>query len=1042
MCQSTLTENCQGSIQLDYEEAETEVDEGKETAARLAYYSQTYAGAREDCNKSIGNHGVYEEMRQHGFVYGPTFQTLRDISCSNDGIAIATIQAFKWIVENETDYPQPHVIHPTTLDAFLQLNTVALSRSTTDDIPSMVPTRIGHLWISSSGIHYPKQTVVNACSKAAFLSHRTATAQSFALDLATDQLLLHIDEAEITTVGTHDVTPQDQGDVKKFCYEVLEKPDMEFLTPEQLTEFCKDSNFHKPPFGEYYAILDLLILRLIQDATDALEQQSEPSHYYLQQYARWLKQLVRDFHDGQLPHLSSESRLWASISNDTCYREALHDQISRTTQGRALLDVGCSIIQLVRGELDSNVFLSQNNLIPEYTHQVPCQLINQGSLRQLLALMWHKSPSLKILEVGAGIGSFSDIIIDALSGYNDSHADAVGCSKYCITDPSSILVDAAMAKYKNVCEGLEFQILDLMMDPLEHGCEPDSYDLIFCAHLAHSPADLEVTLRNVHKLLKADGKVILVGITQEVARANLIFGLLPGWWADDDQHTLHGAYTTTEDWDRLLSRTGFSGVDQELRDYSDDSSHEYSVLVSTAVRPSQYPTSANLSNNAQHAAVMIIASKDSRVEMEIAQKLQSRISASNVIQDCSIVSLDQIHTINNLESTCCLSLTEIETPFLARITEGDFHQLRQLLTTVPTLLWIAQGESITADGPYFHLIDGLSRVLQTGTSKHCFVTLGLERSPLGDETTISNILKLFHSLISKLPIQKVETEYMEKKGLLEIRRVVQYDYLNSELQGKIRSSKVMVQGFGSAPAVRLQIESPGLLDSLYFSEDPAANRPLAPGEVQIKVESVGVNFRDCLTVLGQIDTLSLGSECGGTICGVGEGCILRPGDRVAACLANTYGTYARGSEKCAIKIPEGMSFTEASTVPVIFVTAWHALYNVARLQLGESVLIHSGAGGTGQAAIQVAKYLGANIYTSVGSNEKKRLLMSTYGIPEDNIFYDRNTSFAQGIMRLTKKQGVDVILNSLSGANLTASWECLAPVSLLGRLTLFLLMYC
>ena len=178
---------------------------------------------------------------------------------------------------------------------------------------------------------------------------------------------------------------------------------------------------------------------------------------------------------------------------------------------------------------------------------------------------------------------------------------------------------------------------------------------------------------------------------------------------------------------------------------------------------------------------------------------------------------------------------------------------------------------------------------------------------------------------------------------------------------------------------------------------------------------MGVNFRDCLTALGQINDIAFGSECAGDVSRVGAGCRLQPGDRVSACFANSYKTYARGSEWYAMIIPEGMSYTDASAIPVIFVTAWHALCDIARIQRGESVLIHAGAGGTGQAAIQIAKYVGADIYVTVGSDDKQKLLMSTYDIPQDHILYSRNTSFAEGIMRLTNNHGVDVVLNSLSG---------------------------
>lgn len=108
-------------------------------------------------------------------------------------------------------------------------------------------------------------------------------------------------------------------------------------------------------------------------------------------------------------------------------------------------------------------------------------------------------------------------------------------------------------------------------------------------------------------------------------------------------------------------------------------------------------------------------------------------------------------------------------------------------------------------------------------------------------------------------------------------------------------------------------------------------------------------------------------------------------------------------------------------------TVYQSLINVAKLQRGESILIHAASGATGQMAIQIAKHLGCDIYVTVGFNKKKELIMERYGIPEDHIFYSRNLSFAKGIRSMTQDRGVDVVLNSLSGDALIATWELIAP---------------
>ncbi|MCJ1398962.1 hypothetical protein MMC11_002163 [Xylographa trunciseda] len=251
--------------------------------------------------------------------------------------------------------------------------------------------------------------------------------------------------------------------------------------------------------------------------------------------------------------------------------------------------------------------------------------------------------------------------------------------------------------------------------------------------------------------------------------------------------------------------------------------------------------------------------------------------------------------------------------------------------------------------------------------------------------------------------------------------------LNQEIKIKNSSHQHSTEEFGRGPPLALQIASPGSLNSLQFVEDFRPAKPLASGEIEITVEASGVNFRDCLTALGQLDNKVLGGECSGVVSRVAADCDFRPGDRVAALFTDTYRTFARGPVQCVTKIPDDMTYAEASALPVVFFTAWYGLCDVARLQQGESILIHAGAGGTGQAAIQVAKHIGAEIYVTVGSDDKKKLIMETYAVPEDHILYSRNTSFAQGIMRMTGNRGVDVVLNSLSGEGLVASWECIAP---------------
>lgn len=210
-------------------------------------------------------------------------------------------------------------------------------------------------------------------------------------------------------------------------------------------------------------------------------------------------------------------------------------------------------------------------------------------------------------------------------------------------------------------------------------------------------------------------------------------------------------------------------------------------------------------------------------------------------------------------------------------------------------------------------------------------------------------------------------------------------------------------------------------------EDIEYKEFLAPDEVEVELKAVGIDFKDVLIVLGQIPEDGFGNECAGEVTRTGSEVDLKPGDRVSVFALNTYKTYVRTKAINVMKIPKSVSYPEAAALPVIYLTAYHALYDHARLVKGESVLIHSGAGGVGQAAIQLCKLLEADIYVTVGTEKKKRLLQDLYAIPEDHILSSRGMSFTQGIKRMTKGCGIDVILNSLAGDSLRGSWDCLAP---------------
>jgi len=247
-----------------------------------------------------------------------------------------------------------------------------------------------------------------------------------------------------------------------------------------------------------------------------------------------------------------------------------------------------------------------------------------------------------------------------------------------------------------------------------------------------------------------------------------------------------------------------------------------------------------------------------------------------------------------------------------------------------------------------------------------------------------------------------------------------------------RASEPAPQPPLAAPAgaqpFRVELDRPGVLDDLAWR----AFTPPAPGrgQIAIQVGAAGLNFLDVLSALGARPDrtsapLRLGAECAGTIVAVGEEVTdLRVGDPVVALAAASFGTHVLASAALVARRPDGLSETDAATLPIAFITAYYALCHVGRLRPGERVLIHAASGGTGLAAVAVARWVGAEVFATAGSPAKRQYLHDL-GITQ--VFDSRSLDFADGVLAATAGRGVDVVLNSLTGEGLAKSIAVLAP---------------
>ena len=228
--------------------------------------------------------------------------------------------------------------------------------------------------------------------------------------------------------------------------------------------------------------------------------------------------------------------------------------------------------------------------------------------------------------------------------------------------------------------------------------------------------------------------------------------------------------------------------------------------------------------------------------------------------------------------------------------------------------------------------------------------------------------------------------------------------------------------------MRLEIRMPGDLTTMEFVSFDRV--PPGPGQIEVAVTASSVNFADVLVTFGRYPSFEghlpkLGTDFAGIVTAVGPGVTQhRVGDHVGGMSPNgCWSTFVTCDARLTAAVPAGLSAGQAAAVTTAHATAWHGLHDLARISSSDKVLIHSGTGGVGQAAIAIARGAGAEIFATAGSPERRQLL---HDMGIEYVYDSRSTDFADEIRRDTNGYGVDVVLNSLPGAAQSAGLELLS----------------
>lgn len=676
-----------------------------------------------------------------------------------------------------------------------------------------------------------------------------------------------------------------------------------------------------------------------------------------------------------------------------------------------------------------------------YEHSIALALPNTtlaSCLQEILACV-PRGRNIRVLEVGAGTGGITSQVLPLLPAVR---------TQYVFSDISNAFLLKAEQKFSSF-PFVEFTLLDIEQDPAAQGFAPGSFDIILASQVFHAMRDLGEALGNVAKLLAPRGVLMFLEVERVPPYTDLLFGLMEGWWKFTD-FELRPDYPLISGtrWASLLERVGFEEVEQ----------------ISTQMTPQTAPLALfarvgeyreDRAGNGVGASLgtgqWLVFADRSAVGEELAALLsQGEGEAVRVMRGETFRSLD-----DHLYEANPSSLEDIEQLCRRAIDAADFRGVVHLWS-----LDAAASEEVTvaslrdAEGSgchsLVHIVQALEKLEMWGAGKS-LLCVTRNASPVGGDPTALSVAQspllglgrvIFNEhpnincrlvdlgqagdpsdeamfLLRELSTEDADREVALRSGVRFVPRAQRFEQKPRPIQWARRKTR---------PRFQLTIPKAGALDRLVVVE---STRPaVGPQEIEIEVVAAALNFRDIMKALFAFvadgpDAMMAGDECAGRITRVGKGVKdFRVGDEVIATAPGSFASHVVVHEGMAQKKPNQLSFAEAATMPVAFLTAYYSLVHLAHLGRGEKVLIHSATGGVGLAAVQIARSVGAEVYATAGSSEK-RYLLDQMGVRR--VMNSRTLAFADEILKATGGRGVDVVLNSLAGHAITKGIACLAP---------------
>ena len=599
---------------------------------------------------------------------------------------------------------------------------------------------------------------------------------------------------------------------------------------------------------------------------------------------------------------------------------------------------------------------------------------------------------LRVLEVGAGTGGTTTAVLPLLPA---------GRTDYMYTDISPGFFAAAEQRFADAGVDIGYRALDIERDPVEQGFAAHGHDLVIAANVLHATRDLGETLAHCRRLLAPSGLLVAVEGTEPRGWLDLTFGLLPGWWRFDDAHRPDHALAPRAVWRRALAERGYGKAS-----FVDLDGGRTVIL---ARGPSEMEAREGLfvlagNGDAGGALARELEGRGSSVVVGPAEGGRREWSSffESLPGDAPLRGVVHIGGVRGDGS---------------RLTAGELGEELEVVGggALALVQGMADAGVVAADGVW--LVTRGGQVVERETSG------ALSGAALWG---FGSVVELEHGdLVPRLldldPESEISAGVLADELLFPDRETrIAWRRGKRRVPRLVRARERLALPDGGD--WRLAPDPDGSLERLRV--EPLARTTLQPGEIRVAVEAAGVNFLDVMLGMGLVDAVrTLGGEMCGRVVETGpEVDGPHPGARVMGFAAGAFGPEVTVRSELVVPAPPGFSPSELATVPVAFATAALA-FDFAGLEPGARVLIHAGTGGVGQAAIQLARAAGYEVYATASASKREHL--RSLGV--SGAFDSRSPGFGAAVREATGGAGVGLVVNSLTGEGFVeASLSCVA----------------